>query len=240
MQFESSAGGADATPYTAPNQALGIQGGIVPKAAIENHQYELLHLIEESGLVPDRGDLTQVLQAIDARIAAAVAAATLVAPGTLRVSAGSNPGPGEFLCNGQELLRATYPDLFLELGEGLIWGEGNGTTTFNVPNLQGRGLMVAGLGVGLTARTLGQLLGEETHTLALEEMTPHSHDVLRELSDSDGTAGAGNGHLVGDGNESNGVVTITGDSERAVQFTGEGEPFNVIGPMAVINVFIHV
>lgn len=39
------------------------------------------------------------------------------------------------LCNGQEISRADYPDLFKVIG--VNFGAGNGTTTFNVPNYQG-------------------------------------------------------------------------------------------------------
>lgn len=39
----------------------------------------------------------------------------------------------------------------------------------------GRAIIIAGTGVGLTARSLGQTLGEETHALTLAENGPHSH-----------------------------------------------------------------
>lgn len=39
------------------------------------------------------------------------------------------------LCNGQEISRADYPDLFKVIG--VNFGSGNGTTTFNVPDYQG-------------------------------------------------------------------------------------------------------
>lgn len=39
------------------------------------------------------------------------------------------------LCNGQEISRADYPDLFKVIG--VNFGAGNGTTTFNVPDYRG-------------------------------------------------------------------------------------------------------
>lgn len=39
------------------------------------------------------------------------------------------------LCNGQEISRADYPDLFKVIG--VNFGVGNGTTTFNVPDYRG-------------------------------------------------------------------------------------------------------
>lgn len=238
MQYESPVGGADLGSYVDPDPALGIEGSPVRAPAVENAMRELHNLIEEGGLTPDRGDLTQVAQAIINIATAAVAAATAVLPGTLRVSISPNPGLGEFLCNGAAVSRVTYADLFGECGED--WGAGDGVTTFNLPDLRGRALIVAGAGVGLSVRALGDLLGEEDHVITEDEGAIHGHDVIRELADSDGTAGSGNGHLVGDGNESASLVTITGASLRAVQPSAGGDAHNNMQPSAVINVFVHV
>lgn len=54
-------------------------------------------------------------------------------------------------------------------------GLGDGTTTFNRPDYRGRTLIGAGTGAGLTARTIGQTLGEETHTLTTAELASHAH-----------------------------------------------------------------
>lgn len=238
MQFESSAGGVDVSAYLDPDQALGTQGSLVRAAAIENHQRELVNLITTAGLTPDRGDLTQVAAAVAALIADAVAAATLVAPGTLRVSAAGSPAAGEFLCNGAAVSRAVYAPLFAAIGTA--WGPGDGSTTFNLPDLRGRALVVAGTGTGLTARSLAAVFGAETVTLSVAELPEHSHDIIRELADSDATAGSGNGHLVGDGNESGSLVTITGDGLRGVQPTGDGDAHANVQPSVAVNVFIHV
>ena len=42
---------------------------------------------------------------------------------------------GILYCNGQEVLRATYPILYGTIGD--LYGAGDGTTTFNVPDLRG-------------------------------------------------------------------------------------------------------
>lgn len=54
---------------------------------------------------------------------------------------------------------------------GTMYG-GNGTTNFQLPNLQGR--VAASFGGGLTQ---GQGGGESTHTLISQEMPSHSHQV---------------------------------------------------------------
>lgn len=70
---------------------------------------------------------------------------------------------GWLVCNGQEVPRATYPTLFATIGT--IYGAGNGTTTFNVPDFRDRFLY----GKGSTS-ALGDTGGESEHTLTGEEL----------------------------------------------------------------------
>jgi microcystin-dependent protein len=57
---------------------------------------------------------------------------------------------------------------------GTTYG-GNGTSTFALPDLQGRAPMQAGQGPGLSLRDLGETGGEQTVTLLQTEMAAHSH-----------------------------------------------------------------
>lgn len=77
-------------------------------------------------------------------------------------------------CNGQILSIQQNQALFSLLGT--TFG-GNGTTTFGLPNLQGRLPMGQGQGFGLSPRTLGEALGEENHTLLVSETPGHNHFV---------------------------------------------------------------
>jgi hypothetical protein len=58
-------------PYIDGNRSAGTKGSIVPAAAIEHTQRELVNLINFAGLVPNAGDLEQVRKAIEALILAA-------------------------------------------------------------------------------------------------------------------------------------------------------------------------
>jgi microcystin-dependent protein len=66
--------------------------------------------------------------------------ATLVAealnpPGTIVAFAGMNPPAGWWICDGRVVSRTDYPILFNAIGTA--WGSGNGSTTFNLPDLRG-------------------------------------------------------------------------------------------------------
>lgn len=111
----------------------------------------------------------------DLRTRAAVPANVASPIGSVVSYAGSAAPAGWLLCDGSEASRTVYAALFAVVGT--TYGPGNGSTTFNVPDLRGRSPMGAGTGTGLTARTLGAKLGEEGHVLTLAETPGHSHVV---------------------------------------------------------------
>ena len=83
--------------------------------------------------------------------------------------------PSGFLeCDGSSYLRTDYAGLFAAIGT--TWGSIDGTH-FNVPDYRGRALLGAGTGSGLTARSLGQTGGEETHQLTTAELAAHNHGI---------------------------------------------------------------
>lgn len=75
---------------------------------------------------------------------------------------------GFLLCDGAEYNRTEYSELFAAIGT--IYGSGDGSTTFNVPNLATR--VPVGKGSGYA---LGATGGESEHTLTLNEMPTHDH-----------------------------------------------------------------
>jgi microcystin-dependent protein len=81
---------------------------------------------------------------------------------------------GYALCNGQILSISQNTALFSLLGT--TYG-GNGTTTFNLPNLQSSVAIGFGSGPGLSNYSLGEQGGEENHTLLATEMPAHNHLV---------------------------------------------------------------
>lgn len=84
--------------------------------------------------------------------------------------AGSTAPQGYLLCDGSAVSRTDYAALFTAIGT--TYGVGDGSTTFNVPDLSGRVV----LGVS-QSHALGTTGGEETHTLTEQELPAHSHVV---------------------------------------------------------------
>lgn len=102
--------------------------------------------------------------------------------GEVRMWAGEVAPPSGWLyCDGDEISRSTYSDLFDVIGDA--FGVGDGSTTFELPNLVGR----FPIGVDF-AYQLGAKGGEEEHTLTIAEMPSHRHTVFRRLYGEGGTA----------------------------------------------------
>ncbi len=49
--------------------------------------------------------------------------------------AGDTPPDGFLECNGAAISRTAYADLFAAIGN--VWGDGDGSTTFNIPDMRG-------------------------------------------------------------------------------------------------------
>lgn len=142
----------------------------------------------------------------------------------------SSSAPNGWLnCEGQELYRGDYPSLFAVIGT--TYGAGNGTTTFNLPNLAGRVVVGQGSGSGLTPRAMGDEDGAETHTLSTDEMPSHSHDVSNTVQKSGVNTP---GSLDNGGDEIDTVTTVTTASTSA----GDGDAHNNMQPFAVLNYII--
>lgn len=82
---------------------------------------------------------------------------------------------GWLACNGQSLQISQYDTLYAVIGT--TYG-GDGAQTFNLPDLRGRVAIGQGTGPNLPGYALGQIAGEEAHTLIAAEMPTHSHALL--------------------------------------------------------------
>ena len=104
----------------------------------------------------------------------------VVPSGTLISYAGNNIPVGWKVCDGSEISRTTYQYLFLSIGTS--WGEGDGATTFNLPDLRGQFLRGVNNGAGVdpdaatrTALNIGGNVGDTVGTYQQDEVKAHDH-----------------------------------------------------------------
>ena len=88
--------------------------------------------------------------------------------GVVTSFAGSSAPAGWLLCNGAAVSRTTYAALFAAVGT--TWGVGDGSTTFNLPNLVEKFDVGAG-----GAYALGATGGAASVTLTAAQMPAHPH-----------------------------------------------------------------
>ena len=145
-------------PYTKPRDWVdGFDGGTPITAADLNR-------IEDG--------ITATAVKADAA-ATATALATAVPVGVVQMWAGASAPSGWLLCQGQAVSRTTYAALYAVCGTA--YGTGDGSSTFNLPDLRAR--MPLGLNGSGTFNALGKTGGEENHTLTTAEMPSHGHEV---------------------------------------------------------------
>ena len=162
----------------------------------------------------------------DAQLPPQPAPAQQVPTGAILAFAGVRPS-GWLACRGAAVSRATYPALFAVIGTR--YGPGDGVTTFNLPDLRGRFLSGAGADADV-----GDTGGEAEHTLTVDEMPAHGHDLggVRQ----DGGTGTSRNSLVG----TTGTVDIVPANDTyGVRARGGGQPHNNLPPYIEINFIIR-
>jgi hypothetical protein len=135
---------------------------------------------------------------------AAAVQALLLPAGLLAPYAASTAPTGWLLCDGSSYSTTTYAGLYAVIGTAF----GSGSGTFKVPDLRGRTVVGSGTGTGLTARTIADLFGTETHTLTSAQIPAHSHpNTLNDPTHAHnvyvGGSGTGNTSAVGFGDAGN-------------------------------------
>jgi len=145
---------------------------------------------------------------------------------------------------GQAISRTTYSALFALMGT--TYGTGDGSTTFNLPDLRGRVVACVDNMGGTTANrlsngslasirhSLGGAGGEDAHTLTVAEMPAHSHST--NVSDPGHTHGSTHsGQNLAYAGFQNGWG-ITGSSSQQISTS---TPFGISGAGTGISISIN-
>lgn len=138
---------------------------------------------------------------------------------------------GWALCQGQLLPINQNQALFALLGT--TYG-GNGQTTFALPDFRGRAPVHVGQGAGLPNYTLGQLGGEENHTLLTTEIPSHGHTAAGSTATADTSTPVSSYWAAGNqiyASTSNGAFMRT----DALGTTGSNQPHNNMQPYLALN-----
>lgn len=150
--------------------------------------------------------------------------------GTVKMYAGSTSPAGYLICDGSAISRTTYSNLFDIIGT--TYGTGDGSTTFNIPNLKGR--TVVGLdGNDTDFNALGKIGGSKK----LQEHTHNNRmDTLNNLDQNYGLSSNG---VYADRVviRSNNINSNTLNNEKNIQDTGTGNSGN-LQPYIVLNYVI--
>jgi len=169
-----------------------------------------------------------------------------VPTGVLYPYAGSSAPSGYVLCDGSAISRTTYAELFAVLGTA--YGSGDGSTTFNVPDLRGRvpagkdnmgGSAASRLtsgGSGVDGSTLGASGGAQTHTLTVSQMPSHDHSINGIRSDISGLHFHPYNSVVAAGQENYAASGYT--DSGPINNTGGGAAHNNVQPVVVTNYII--
>jgi microcystin-dependent protein len=141
------------------------------------------------------------------------------------------PPKGWALCNGQLLPINQNQALFSLLGT--TYG-GNGQTNFGLPDFRGRTPVHVG-----GNHTQGEKAGEEAHTLNLNELPSHSHNITGTTADADRKTPAASSlayAAIDSYASSNAVVPL--HSQAITNNTGGSQPHLNMQPYLTLNFVI--
>lgn len=142
------------------------------------------------------GDLAAALQAF------------LVPTGSINAWSTNTAPTGWQLCDGTAVSRTTYATLYAVIGD--TYGAGDGSTTFNLPDLKGRAI-VGRDSTQTEFDSLAETGGAKTHTLTSSEMPAHVHAISAYSHATTSTADLSHTHtfsgtVAGDGAHSHSIT----------------------------------
>jgi microcystin-dependent protein len=168
-----------------------------------------------------------------------------IKPGTIKTFASSTiiAPIGWLFCDGSEISRTTYRNLFNIIGT--IYGIGDGLSTFNLPDSRGTSLLGVnnntlpnGQNISYSIRNISSFLGEENHALISSELPQHNHAInhshsIGSTSVTSGSTTHSHTHNLNSGGTHNHTITYDlpggGSSNVHISFTNYASSNSYIG-----------
>ena len=197
-------------------------------------------------VVVDKSDTSMADSGTDKKVKKSNLIKDTVPAGVVDMFAGSTAPSGYLLCDGSAVSRSTYSKLFTAIGT--TYGSGDGSTTFNLPNLKGK--VAVGLNSADTSfDTLGETGGVKEVTLTSAQsglvghnhtQNSHEHSVLG----GSGTAGGATVYIFPQGSVTNtfggtiGKTLPVAGTNNAVSSANASESHTNLQPYIVLNYII--
>lgn len=152
-----------------------------------------------------------------ANLVASLKSLGLPPAGIINAYGGATAPTGYLLCDGSAVSRTTYADLFTAIGT--TWGVGDGTTTFNLPDLRGVFLK----GAGTTNRVAGKDGADSYYSATLgsysqDKLQGHRHNIVLNAADGAGSSNVTTSVATGSGSTK---VVVSGGASFSLASIGD-------------------
>ena len=202
--------------YTVSGTALTMTGNV----ASSDDFYVVFQGKALQTVVPPSDSVTTAMINDGAVTQAKLASGITFVPSGMIASFGMSTTPTGWLdCDGSAVSRTTYADLYSSIGT--TWGSGDGSTTFNVPDLRGAFLRGTGSHGSSTMEDGNAYAGASIGTFENDQLLNHTHTVSNVSRGYQGYAGYGSG-----GNPSLAPASDRISTNPSVRGGDETKPFN--------------
>lgn len=179
--------------FTEGNPGTATPATIVSAEWLNVVQEEIAAVIEETGETLDQTGVArdQLLTAIQQLITDNLAPS--VPAGTVKYHAAATAPTGYLECNGAAVSRTTYAALFAAIGDD--YGPGDGTTTFNLPDLRGEFIRGWDHGRGVDPDAASRTnrgdgtTGDNVGTKQADQLKAHTHTENYAVRNGSGSLG---------------------------------------------------
>ena len=156
--------------------------------------------------------------------------------GEVKSFAFSTPPTGWLECDGSAVSRTTYAELFSAIGT--TFGSGDGSTTFNLPDLRGEFLRGWDNGRGVDAsRAFGSSQSDQnkshTHTATIDSAGAHTHTI----SENDLNSQGGSGRAMSNSSTETGTQTTSSNGSHTHTITIDNDGGTEARPRNVALLF---